>query len=786
MFCHTLRTFGEQEKFHIRTSPHDFPSLRTPGISLFQKEIRSHAYDGDKVFTNKVAVSADTDVYPSYDQNVFTVTYLVNGATYNTDTYYEGDTLTLPANNPAVDGNEFLGWFDGEGEDATKYNGGESVNSDLTIYAQFDGMYTVKFLNREDGESLVQYFTRTGGQPIGTIPQAPFAEGKVFDKWVLEDDETTEVTAETVVNGDITAVAKFTEMAVETITAKFWYEQGGQEEVFETQIFDIDAQKDLPYTIEAPASTKTSGGQIYYPETPTVKVTADMFEDGKCTVEIKYVPFTAKYDFVYMLKDLEGDGYTEIDRTENVEGVLGSTVTPTVKDFVYARFDHTKAEEITQAVGQELKVYYIRKNFNLSYQSNGGTYVTGTTVPYGSMVQLSSTTPTRTGYDFAGWYSDEALTQRVTGSVTVEADTTLYAKWEAKNINYTIVYMLEKYDNTINTTSFVYDSSLTRSGKVGDTVAATSAPALSGTKYNGYENDTAFNATSSVTIAADGSSVLVVHYKLIRYTLVFDINRNDGRITIGGHTYTGSNYRIENVVLGQDVSSMWPATQSEIYDRYNNRYFENWSGAANDYVTKRYELVWDNVSNADRNHVMTYTANWSRDTANRDAQYWLQQPNGTYKKADEYTQVGLNTTSLSAKNIDGYSKNGVDVRRPSNQYPESGRYDDDGNWLGYSGKYTYRFYYNRAQYSIEYFYGNTKLTTKSNIYFEANINTSEYNYTPSRPAGVDSDYTWGGWYADSALQNKYTFDKMPGNNLALYAKWVADRKSTRLNSSHSV
>lgn len=496
-----------------------------------------------------------------------------------------------------------------------------------------------------------------------------------------------------------------------------------------------------------------------------------MIKELKCTVEIEYVKYTAEYYVVHMLKDLDGSGYTEIER-EKIQGVLNSYVTPSPKTYDYAVLERAEGADITEESGQELHVYYNRKNFQLSYETNGGSYVEGGTYAYGSEVRLPAANPSRDGYTFAGWYSDEALTQPVSGSVTIESDTTLYAKWTGKTVNYTIVYMLEKYDNKKGTTSFVYDNSRTASGQVGTTVYASSAPNLTGNAYRGYERDTAFDRTSNVMIAADGSSVLVVHYKLIRYTLVFNINRNSCRITMGGQTYSGSNYRIENVVLGQDVSSMWPSDNAnEIYDtdNGNRRYFEYWSGASGYYVTKRYELVYDNVSNANASHVQTYTANWSRSDNSRSAEYWLQQPDGTYKREDAYNQFGLNTTDLDPKNIDGYTKH----RGTPWGYSGSGNgYDAQGNW-----RYIYRFYYDRAQYDIEYYFGSTRLNTISNIYFEADISGNRYNYVPPKPAStasVDySDYTWGGWYEDSALQTKYTFEKMPGHNLVLYAKWNA-------------
>ena len=183
-------------------------------------------------------------------------------------------------------------------------------------------------------------------------------------------------------------------------------------------------------------------------------------------------------------------------------------------------------------------------------------------------------------------------------------------------------------------------------------------------------------------------------------------------------------------MLGQDVSSMWPSSSNEVY-RTDNRYFSGWTGAGSTYITRRYELIYDNVRYANSNHVMTFTATWEKSTENRNAEYWLQQPDGSYAVEESYTQIGLNTKSLSAKDIDGYSKHSG----TPNGYSGS----------GYSGSvYTYRFYYDRNSYSIEYYYGGTKLQGKSNILFGTDISGSEYDYVPSTPSGKE-DYSWGGW-----------------------------------------
>ncbi|WP_153056425.1 hypothetical protein, partial [Streptococcus suis] len=79
------------------------------------------------------------------------------------------------------------------------------------------------------------------------------------------------------------------------------------------------------------------------------------------------------------------------------------------------------------------------------------------------------------------------------------------------------------------------------------TVSATNAPTIS-TNLPYHEVDAAENAASTVEIAADGSSILPVYYKLKRYTFVFNLNgptyRNTGRIRINNVTYNLSNYTI--------------------------------------------------------------------------------------------------------------------------------------------------------------------------------------------------------------------------------------------------
>lgn len=65
----------------------------------------------------------------------------------------------------------------------------------------------------------------------------------------------------------------------------------------------------------------------------------------------------------------------------------------------------------------------------IAFNSNGGSSVSSITDSIGTSIS-NPTDPTKTNYDFIGWYSDEALTQEVTWPYTISSNKTLYAKWD--------------------------------------------------------------------------------------------------------------------------------------------------------------------------------------------------------------------------------------------------------------------------------------------------------------------------------------------------------------------
>lgn len=98
----------------------------------------------------------------------------------------------------------------------------------------------------------------------------------------------------------------------------------------------------------------------------------------------------------------------------------------------------TKYENIRPTDTGNLTYYasWVGEQYSITYNLNGGSFNNANNVKfhyrYGDAFSLSSIpyTPTKAGSAFQGWYSDPALTKRVTSiSATTSGNMTLYAKW---------------------------------------------------------------------------------------------------------------------------------------------------------------------------------------------------------------------------------------------------------------------------------------------------------------------------------------------------------------------
>ena len=116
-----------------------------------------------------------------------------------------------------------------------------------------------------------------------------------------------------------------------------------------------------------------------------------------------------KYVINHYTEDLNGGGYIKVN-TENLFGF--SDITLTVNSKHYEGFTPVEvSKQITIAADGSTIVdfYYTRNSYTITFVSNGGTRFNSETYKYEQQIP-STLKPTRTGFTFAGWYSNEKQT----------------------------------------------------------------------------------------------------------------------------------------------------------------------------------------------------------------------------------------------------------------------------------------------------------------------------------------------------------------------------------------
>ena len=132
---------------------------------------------------------------------------------------------------------------------------------------------------------------------------------------------------------------------------------------------------------------------------------------------------------------------------------------------------------------------------SITYNSNGGSTVNTQYVNSGGTYS-APTAPTKTGYNFEGWYTDNGTFENAMNwGNTISENKVLYAKWTAKTTTVTL-------DNQSATTAGAASVTATYDAAVPS--IATNLPAKTGYTFGGYYTSTGGGGTQY--IKADGTS----------------------------------------------------------------------------------------------------------------------------------------------------------------------------------------------------------------------------------------------------------------------------------------
>lgn len=423
----------------------------------------------------------------------------------------------------------------------------------------------------------------------------------------------------------------------------------------------------------------------------------------------------------------------------------------------YEDAGRTKKVDSVTINGADITLYAkVEQGYWLTFESNGGSYVapafyakdTAATAP---------TAPTKLGYAFDGWYTDEGLTTAADFS-SITATTTLYAKWrENGNTSYTVIHWLENADDD----GYSYKESETETGTTGGTTRATA---------NSYTGFTAQTITQE-TIAGDGSTIVSVYYKRNVYRVTFYLDDPiyncgkeehthwwpgcydwRGKLDCGkeAHTHSSACGKIETIVIeakhGANISDQWPTV----------------NGSSTWRTSKNGNTCQANIDTMPLGGTNFYGPK----TGNRyeTAYYYVEVLPG--EAGTDHGGVDYKLHHKDTSPGQGYSVTKED------KYAITGFTYKDGTRDGgnYDGA---KFYYTRNSYNIVFVSNGSDEHIVSKK-FEQSI--ADVNYTPKALTGEKSDYVFKGWYASKECTGEaydFTGKTMPANNITLYAKWVA-------------
>ena len=328
--------------------------------------------------------------------------------------------------------------------------------------------------------------------------------------------------------------------------------------------------------------------------------------------------------------------------------------------------------------------------------------------------------PTRTGYTFTSWKWYNATDTTYANEIT-PAPTTMPANNLVAVAQWTPAtdtkYIVEHYLQNLTDDSYTLAETETKAGTTG---AQTEAVAKS---YPGFT----VQSFNQQTIAADGTTVVEIHYNRNTYKVTYDYGTApDGASDLP----TEATYKYGATV---------PVADKATAPGYN---FDGWKKDGT--VTTSFEMPADNV---------TLTGTWTAksDTAYQVKHYLQNLTDDGYTLAETETKAGTTgaQTEAVAKSYPGFTVQSFNQQT-----------------IAADGTTVVEIHYNRNTYKVTYDYG-TAPDGASDLPTEA---TYKYGATvPVADKATAPGYNFDGWKKDGTVTTSF---EMPAQNVTLTGSWT--------------
>ena len=193
------------------------------------------------------------------------------------------------------------------------------------------------------------------------------------------------------------------------------------------------------------AAAKSYDNFTYDSTVPGTVASGNIAGDGSLVLKLFYTRNTYDYT-VRHIKQLPDGTYDEANaEVETLSGKFEALAAVTAKDYGshYPTNDAGTKQNIKIEKNLTIDVKYDLDNHTLTFETNGGSAIDPVTVRHGNAVARPAD-PTKDKYTFIGWYVDPEFSAEYDFATVLEADKTIYAKFELTSTPIGDIYV--RYD----------------------------------------------------------------------------------------------------------------------------------------------------------------------------------------------------------------------------------------------------------------------------------------------------------------------------------------------------
>lgn len=407
------------------------------GITLPTPSKSGYIFQGwftEAELTNEVSSpyspTGDQTLYAKWVAGTYTVTYEYNGATGGntavSDSYTTGGTaITLPI--PTKTGYTFAGWYE-YAHFVVAANSPYTTTASRTLYAKWTApTYRIDYVYNGATSGNTPAFSNYVFGSAGITLPTPAKTGYRFGGWYSDAGLTTAVSSPFTTSAAVTLYAKW--IPPLTITFEYNGATAGNTVPSESYLYG-----DSGITLPEPSKDNFVFGGWFSDSGFTNQVTSPYVTDVDVTLYAKWVSLASKVTFNYNGATggnsssykifSEGDSNFKLPKPSKT----GYTFVGWFSDAALTQavpVPFTTTAPVTLYAKWMANTYVVEFEYNLATAGDevkALTYTTGNSA-------LTLPSPSRPGYDFAGWFSEYNYVNQVSSPYVPRAGGHLFAKW---------------------------------------------------------------------------------------------------------------------------------------------------------------------------------------------------------------------------------------------------------------------------------------------------------------------------------------------------------------------